>query len=487
MSEEHIKKYKWLTLVVLVLVVIPMLLVAIYSRPFADDFGYSARAHAVWASSHNILALLSAIGAEVKEVYYSWQGSFSALALFSLQPSIFGDKLYGLSTVILVGFFLWGNWFFWKKVMGKCQEAVIVFAAVTVLCTQVLPHAFQGFYWWNGASYYTLFYSLMLIQWGMLLEKKRVVVPCILGFLLGGGNLVSGLLGLEVTALFLLVEIVDAVKGRGEGKTADAKSVVRIAAIFIFSLVGFIINVIAPGNAIRAQSQPYTQGPLEAIGNSFLEAYRYMNEWVDEPLIVMTLFLLPFLWHYAGKRPFNFGKIPFFAYMALGFGLLASTFTPTLYSMCEVGPRRVQNIRFFFFVILVVLVELEAVRRIRALTDVKVKSGQKLLRGYMLVLLLGILIFLGDNALPKDNRYNVTSIEAARSFLIGESGKYARERDEWAKVLESDEPVVTVHALHDHPVPIYYSEFDITGDPEDYRDQSMCEYYGKQQIIYVQD
>ena len=520
MSKSVLEKYKKGMLVLLVVVLIPMLLVAVYARPFADDFGYSAATHQAWESTHSLIAVLGAMCREVAGVYYSWQGSFSALALFSLQPSIFGAKLYGLSTVILVGVFLWGNWCFWKKVFGGRSEAVIVFAAVGILCTQVLPHAFQGFYWWNGASYYTLFYSLMLIQWGMLLERRRVVLPCILGFILGGGNLVSGLLGLEVTALFLLVEIFRATKrgdakanesvsSAGAGCVGSGKDVARIVAVFVFSVAGFIVNAVAPGNAIRA-AESTSQAPLEAIVNSFIEAYRHFTEWLNLPTVLLLMFLLPFLWHYAeicldssnraGDREMgsdqsrgagvNWAKLPFAVYPVLAFCLFASTFTPTLFSMCEVGPRRVENIRYFVFVVFLILLELEAARRVRTALDARVSDGtsaEKFLGRYMLVVLAGVIVFLGINVIPKSERFNITSVAAARSLLIGESQRYARERDEWSKILESDDPVVTLHALSDMPVPIYYVEFDITGDPDDYRDASMCKYYGKDKIILETD
>ncbi len=589
MSKTVLEKYKKGILALLVVVLIPMLLVAVYSRPFADDFGYSAATHQAWESTHSLIAVLGAMCGEVAEVYHSWQGSFSALALFSLQPSIFGSRLYGLSTVILVGMFLWGNWCFWKKIFGVRSEensiiklevkktsgledsgrrsvAVIVLAAVGILCTQVLPHAFQGFYWWNGASYYTLFYSLMLIQWGMLLERKRVVLPCILGFFLGGGNLVSGLLGLEVTALFLLVEIFKATKpgdmkayesvasaGSGHrydsetanvasactghrddsekanmasavaGHVGSGKDVSRIVAVFVCSLAGFIVNIVAPGNAIRA-AQSTSQAPLEAIGNSFLEAYRHFNEWFNLPTVLLLTFLLPFLWHYAGicVRPCReaigdaAGKkasgdtdgpsladaisaralsgdlagglhsIPLAVYAILAFCLFASTFTPTLFSMNEVGPRRVENIRYFVFIVFMILLELEAVRRVRAAFEIKAFGG-KFISRYMLVVLAGVVVFLAVNILPKEERFNITSIAAARSLLIGESQRYAAQRDEWSRLLESDDPVVTLHELHDHPVPIYYVEFDLTGIPDDYRDASMRKYYGKDRIILETD
>lgn len=493
MNDPIIKKYEKFMLALMVLVLIPMLAVAIYSRPFADDFGYSATVHHVWQQSHSLIGIIKAMIDEVREVYYSWQGSFSALALFAIQPAAFSEKMYGLSTVILVGFFVFGNYYFFSRVIKDRATAVIVLSAVVIVSTQTLPHAFQGFYWWNGASYYTLFYSLMLIQWGMLLERDHVVMASILGFLLGGGNLVSGLLGLEITALFLAAYIVFFVIDKKEAKKEQLRirlkvklrDIIDTAVIFAFSAIGFAINVLAPGNAVRA-AQSVSETPLEAIGNSFLEAYRYFNEWLNIPVILLLMVIFPFIWHYAKG---HVSRLPFFALAVIVFCLFASTFTPTLYSMNEVGPRRVQNIRYFMFIVLMVLMELEACKRTRILVEGRIyfahghDTVNMYLRGYMLVMLCGAALVLGINTVPKDNRSNLTSIAALRSILIGESKRYAAARDQWVEILESEEKEVTLPAIHDHPVPIYYVEFDITGNPEDYRDKSMCDFYGKDKIV----
>ena len=202
MYDTFLKKSERILTVLLTFSLVPMLFIAIYARPFVDDYGYSTRTHDAWQATHSVIALVGAIGEEVVDAYYTWQGSFSAIALFSLQPGIFSEKVYGLSTFILVAMFLLGTYLFITAVFGeKSSVTTIVFASLSIMLMQTLPHAIQGFYWWNGSSYYTLFYSLMLIQWGMLLKRKKFIFPCILGFIIGGGNFVTGLLNLEVNVL----------------------------------------------------------------------------------------------------------------------------------------------------------------------------------------------------------------------------------------------------------------------------------------------
>ena len=486
MNEEFIRLSKKILNIVLILSVIPMLMVAIYSRPFVDDYGYSARTHQAWQTTHSVFKVAAAIGEEVAEAYNTWQGSFSAIAVFALQPGIFSEKVYGLSTFILVAFFLLGNYLFLSAVMKKNDTMAIVFAAMSVILMQTLPHAIQGFYWWNGSSYYTLFYTLMLIQWGMLIREKKFILPCILGFFISGGNLVTGLLNLEVTFIMLAWAGIRKwvfKENREEGKFSYF---LKLLLVFIASVAGFAVNAAAPGNQIRAaESAP--KPPLLAVGDSFLDAYNYMNEWFSLPVILLLMLILPFLWHYAKDRSSSLSKVPMFVLFALAFCLFASTFTPTQYSLSEVGPRRIQNVRYYTFVLFLVLLELETVVRTRCLFTKKgiltdAADTMKYIKGYLLVVMAGLIILLGINVIPKNNRNNLTSFASMRSILIGEAKAYAAERDEWTRIMLSDDEVVTLTAVKNHPKPIYYAEFDITGDPENYRDESMCKYYNKKQI-----
>ncbi len=490
MYDTFLKKSERILTVLLTFSLVPMLFIAIYARPFVDDYGYSTRTHDAWQATHSVIALVGAIGEEVVDAYYTWQGSFSAIALFSLQPGIFSEKVYGLSTFILVAMFLLGTYLFITAVFGeKSSVTTIVFASLSIMLMQTLPHAIQGFYWWNGSSYYTLFYSLMLIQWGMLLKRKEFIFPCILGFIIGGGNFVTGLLNLEVNVL-MAVWTALTIWVFKRNKDADRmKHFIKLVVVAVISAIAFIINAAAPGNLVRA-AESDARPALEAIGVSFMDAYNYLNEWFNLPVIMLVLFLLPVLWYYAKDKKSTLSEIPMFILFIMAFCLFASTFTPTEFSMSEVGPRRIQNVRYYVFVLFLVLIEMEAVIRIRGYFDEKGLSldPQKLKKGftaYMLVVIAGLMIFLGVNTVPKENRNNITSISATRTLLIGEAKRYAAARDEWTKILQSEDEEVTLPAIKEQPKPIYYAEFDITGNPDNYRDQSMCKFYHKTRI-YLQ-
>ena len=69
----------WLVLAVLVLMLAPMLLVAQYNVPCADDYHFGAPTHAAWQATHSLASVVQAACGKVAERYVNWQGTYSAM------------------------------------------------------------------------------------------------------------------------------------------------------------------------------------------------------------------------------------------------------------------------------------------------------------------------------------------------------------------------------------------------------------------------
>ena len=164
----RIRTWRKLVLAVLILSMIPILAISFYNHSSADDYAYGILTRHAWMQTHNLIALFAAVGKQVQTTYLTWQGTYAAVTLFSLQPAVFGEHWYFLVTWVLAGMFIFGNFYFFRVIFGRIggrkDIADIIAGVVILLSMQTLPHALQSFYWWNGGSYYTLFYSLMLIQ-----------------------------------------------------------------------------------------------------------------------------------------------------------------------------------------------------------------------------------------------------------------------------------------------------------------------------------
>ena len=80
---------------------IPILYAGFFAHPIGDDFNFSYRVHHALLSGNS---LLEAVVDTVSTTYNKWQGTFSAIVLFSLQPGGFSSSSYYLTTFIMIGF-----------------------------------------------------------------------------------------------------------------------------------------------------------------------------------------------------------------------------------------------------------------------------------------------------------------------------------------------------------------------------------------------
>ena len=76
--------------VLFVLQIIPILYLGRFSHPTSDDFKYGAYSHTAWQETGSLAAVVEAAAKGVAEDYRTWQGSYSALFLMRLEPTVFG-------------------------------------------------------------------------------------------------------------------------------------------------------------------------------------------------------------------------------------------------------------------------------------------------------------------------------------------------------------------------------------------------------------
>ena len=200
--------------------IVPLLVIAQYDVPCADDFSFGARAHLAYDSTHSLFAALTAAAEEARIAYTSWQGSFSAIFLMALPPMVFGEQAYALTAWIMLaalvgGTFCFCSVFFSLAFGARRSVGVCAAAVVCILATQTPLSPVQGFFWYNGAVYYTFFYGLALASLALGTELVydggvwRAVLLTVLAAFIGGGNYVTALstaiIGVSLLALLALM------------------------------------------------------------------------------------------------------------------------------------------------------------------------------------------------------------------------------------------------------------------------------------------
>lgn len=480
-------------LILLGICLLPILRLALYNHSSADDYSYGCMARWAWVDTHNLLSVFGAVCQKVRDVYFSWQGSYSAIALFALQPSVFGEGWYKLTTYLVLGFFLFATFHFCRRTAialgGSKRTGDIVACVMAILCIELLPSPVEGLYWWNGATYYVIFYALFLIQASelfLMTAKERcsigkIIVLCVLGAVIAGGNYISALLLMEVTALCLIYCVWKKKKAAG-----------GLMCVFGVTLMGFLVNCLAPGNAVR-QATFEAWSPVRAVLYSYHEAYTQMVAWSSPLVMLGQVFLLPFLWRLSVLGEKGKSKIgEYLVFAGIAFSLFASSFTPTLYAYGSVGAGRIQNIRYFFWILVSIALELTLIGLVKEMTaellapekrDRIDELPKQMYSRYAGLFFAGILFlgaFFAGNTILADDTRDLVSVTALKSLYSGEARQYDGEARARASQLLSQERNPVLEPYSCKPELLFWE--DIKTDPEDWVNVAVARFYRKETV-----
>ena len=333
----------------------------LYVYPQGDDFEYGAYAHQAIEAGYGLQGALGGAAKMVAKSYKIWQGTFSSIFLMALQPGIWGEKYYHLTPLLLIGLLLSALFFFmdslFRKVCGaKKREVFLLFLLAAFLMTQLVPAQVSAFYWWNGAIHYTgaiaflLYMVSFVIRAAVGTSKKKfyITAACVAAVMVGGGNLVTALIG-SVLVIYALIAV-------GISKRRELLKYILTPGMALAS--AFIINIAAPGNWIRQgnSGEIIEYGVIGSIIKSFEVCTEYaLGEWIDIFWILMVLSAMPLLAKIASRFRFSY-PLPGIVSLA-AFCMLSAMYTPQLYAIGEWDTGRIQNIIYDMFVIETLVLE----------------------------------------------------------------------------------------------------------------------------------
>lgn len=474
----------------LFLALLPMLRIAVYNVPCVDDYNYGNLTHRAWEQSGSLIEVVKTAGEQVGITYQNWQGTFSAIFMMAIQPAVFGEGFYFLTPYMMLTALLGGLFFFcyalFRKTFGASRaQFVTIFAVLSMVCTQFLPSASQGFYWYNGAVFYTFFFGISLAAYALVIRylgsgnrtwrAGYLVGISLFCIVIGGSNYVTSL---TTVLLFGLLLVTLFIKRNPKWK----------ALLIPFILLGaaFVCNAAAPGNAVRQGFFQDTPGVVKAVFYAFRYAADFAQDWLTLPLVCLLFFLLPLLWKIASGSAFSF-RYPLLV-LFFSAGIYAAMFCPPVYAMNMVGDKRLTNIIFYAFILLVVLNLFYVTGWIQhKLKDHMARGGVKEYRlpvwgnGYPAVFTLLVSAVFLFSCVLVSNRVTFTSVSAVQSLKSGEARQYYDAAQQRLVLLKDDSLRDVV--LQPYPVKPYVLYFDdITSDPKNSRNQHMRKYYDKQSV-----
>lgn len=481
--------------IVLIGSLIPLLVIAQYNYPSADDFGVSSTCRAVWVSSHSVFQTICQAVSIAWHDYFNWMGYFTSIFLMTIHPGVFGEQYYSLTTWIMVGMVCFSAMYLLHAVFVKGLKADrYVSHCVTMLMLFISIHCMVGrveaFYWYCGAVNYIFLHSMSLFFFGALISavydkgKKKLwdlVIASILGFFTGGGN--------QMTALNVAIVLVTAMGIMMYQKKWKPNKAIWLPMGLFF--LGFLLNVAAPGNWVRAEDAE-GMNPVKAVFVSFYYCLDYaMSEWTGWPVLIFIIALIPLFWHMAKKIRFQF-PCPIVAVL-YGFCLVSAMITPPLFAMGNIGAERLQSLMFLMYILVLTLsvgyVTGWARKRLDQFKEREETTADKQemeadyrFSANAIWCLVGCFVFFtlatGISVIPEPHYFTFTS--AITDLVNGNAKAYGDTMKERVAILNSDDAVVEIPPLPAQPKLLFYD--DLEEDPGDWINRGAVKFYQKESI-----
>lgn len=484
-NEKKIERTAWICFL---FVSIPIIIIAFYNHPSADDYAYGRTLHFwIQENGYNILGIIKCAALFAYNYYFKWTGCYADSFTGALMPENFG--CYWISAIIiyllLVGGILYLFRVLFSGLGGKecCWIGTVSALFAIVAITQNWPSTVEALYWFDGAQSYMGYHAIYLWMCGVVFhyifneDRKKsirdIVVACLLAFIVAGGNNVTSFMSVLTYVAFLGIVVLIR-KKRG------------IIFPFIMSIVFFLVNYFAPGTTVRGGgSSNYTPVLLTIIKCFRWTIRQYVLDWMSLGIGLMLLFLTPILIKLVRKtiEKYHF-QFPYPLLILIGsFCFLSAMSSPAFYILGESGPLRLRNLIYVNFVILVVLTYgyflgwLAANHLDDSQTEYISEFYQRISWKYGVSLVILVMVWITAGTSQKYG----TSIEAVKELLNGSVAQYhAQIMERYELYEDSSIEEVVVEPLRVKPELIYFD--DITDDETNWKNVSIANYFGKRSV-----
>lgn len=384
---------------------------------------------------------------------------------------------------------------------------------------------------------YLAFYVLSVCGVRSRNRSLFLVLACIMGFLAGGGNYLSALSFAVVSVLFA-VYLVKMKTRQGEKSRMGRLCVIGSLLPAAFYLCGFAVSCLSPGNRIRGgEAEGY--GALKSILLSLYYTLSYpLNQWMNWAVLLILALAGVIFWmgfaeiEFSGANAKAGGAAasekagetvrgaaasekagsgaqavqlrfaaPFPA-AVLAYGIVSCVVTPALYAQGNMDAGRIQSTFWLHAVLVLLLLEWYLVgglyrrfskeQNASAVSCLQNVSAASCLRnasaasclwngagGFVRAILLFFIVF--SLLAVKGNPDFYTGTSAVSELLDGSAAQYGRENEERLRILKNPREQDAVLPRYTVQPNLLYFE-DVSEDPDDWINQKMSEYYGKNSI-----
>ncbi len=488
--EKNIEKVdiKLCIAVFIIMITLPILYISFFSFPSVDDYDYSMKTHSIIESgSVGAGSLITAASETVNHFYNNWQGHYIASFLMSFQPGVFGEQYYFLTTWLLIAITLATFLFAGHKLLRKLNVDTKLSLFLSILIwffyIQTIPNINEGLFWFNGAFNYIPFLCLAIVLFSLLINQynngfsiSTVVLCSVFGFVVSGGNAIPGFFNILIITLLLLYTL------------CFNKNKSNIKLIFfplLASIIGFVIMLLAPGNAIRRQATEAMgavyPNVLETIIVSAIAYFDFaINDWFGASQLLFFIFITPFAVNITKKLSgfkFSTFALLFLVQYAVVCGMLCTIYL----GVGHFGAGRVTNVIYAVFLVSIIIVYGYLIGLLQEKEIIKVNFSviplfyKKLVSGVCsLVILIGIFL-LGSNY------YQYSTSGMALAEMRGNTHKIYQQQMEQRLELLNDDGIKEV-VFEPHIKSFLFGEESLSENKGDWPNTSVADYYGKDSV-----
>lgn len=466
--------------IVYIVSLIPIFIIGWYNFPSADDYTNGSVCHHAALNGSSFLEVIGVSIERMVNEWFQWRGGFTSSFLSNLVPCIYSERQYILTIWIIIGMLSVSTWYFLNTVFIKvfkankhsshCVSLLVLF--ITVHC---MVGRNEAFYWYSGAINYTFLHGMSLLFYGLLIAgaydhgKKRVfdlVTASFLGFCVGGGNQMTAL-----NVAIVLVTVIGFITFQKKWKIY--KSLLFPIGLFY---LGFVLNITAPGNRIRAEGAAGLS-PVNAVITSLKYGISYcLDEWTEWPVMILMVALVPLFWHMAQKTEFSF-KYPLVVVL-FGYGLVSAMMTPPLFALGNMEAGRLQGLTFTMYILVLTLCVGYVTGWIRYKWRNLVSEESEEYFSFMEIrgLVFAMAFFVVGAMLtiiPEPHYFTFSS--AVTDVMNGTAKAYGEAHMERIEQYTSGKKDIVVKPLSEKPALLFFS--DISEDAGNWENKGVCRFY----------
>ena len=378
---------------------LPFFFAAPAAHPATDDFTFAAYTHATWLETGSLPHVVKDALSYTLRTWRDWQGTMTGVLIMALNPAVFSLEHYWVHAAVLLVLNL-GAWFIFlrhmmKRRMGMGNDAFVpVYLALSAVLLMFLPDMVEGIYWFNGAWFYMGAQAMALItltlcdrfaetKWEGAKKGLFAALCVVMLFALGMDNYITAMMTAAVLLMMALQRLWAGHKEPGESLVAvqldsdwqehafggraaalmQRRAAKRTALMMLPVVIGLLVSVLAPGNAVRMAADGAHESGLAYLGmsivNTMTAAGGYFVRFMTRtPLLLILWALTPALCRAMARIPVRreYRTPPMILTALAAYLILCAMIIPHMYASGYAGSGRVVNMYHCYVMIAVPVV-----------------------------------------------------------------------------------------------------------------------------------